>query len=102
MAWLRSFRRGRGFGLMPGEAALFHDPAYLKIVANAIRAGGGRAIPGARTGVQRTYMADAHPGAFAITFPGGPGVCYDPDHRGVAYVWTGDDVDARRWYTARP
>lgn len=46
---------------MPGEAALFHDPAYLKIVANAIRAGGGRAIPGARTGVQRTYMADAHP-----------------------------------------
>ncbi|MSU73475.1 MAG: hypothetical protein EXS43_14245 [Opitutus sp.] len=39
MAWLRSYRRGRVFGLMPGEAALFHDPAYLKIMANAIRAG---------------------------------------------------------------
>lgn len=38
MAWLRSYRRGRVFGLIPREAALFHDPAYLKIVANAIRA----------------------------------------------------------------
>lgn len=101
MAWLRSYQGGRVFGLMPGEAALFQDPAYLKIVANGIRSVSGRSIPGARTSVQRTYMADAHPGAFAITFPGGPGVCYDPDHGGVAYVWAGDYVDARRWYTAR-
>src|SRR5262249_31046081 len=82
-------------------AGRFQEPAYLTLVANGIRYVAGRRIPGARTFVQRTYMAGAYPGAFAITFPGGPGVCYDPERGRVDYLWDGDFVDLRPGYTAK-
>ena len=42
----------------------------------------------------------AHPGAFAITFPEGVGVCLDPVRGGVNFAWDGDFVDLRpRWLT---
>ena len=81
-------------------AALFSDSSYQRIVANAVLWTSARPIPGARPVVQRTFMPEAYPGAFAITLPNGPGVCLDPVRGGVSYVWDGDFVDLRpRWIT---
>ena len=45
-------------------------------------------------------MPDSYPGAFAITFPNGPGVCFDPVRGGINYIWDGEFVDLRpRWRT---
>ena len=100
MAWVRPHRGGRIFHFSPGGAALAKDPEYLRIIGNALLWVSRRPIPGARTAVQRSYLPDAYPGAFAITFPRGPGLCYDPVRGGINYAWEGDFADLRpRWLT---
>lgn len=100
MAWTRMYKRGRVFRLIPGNLKLFQDPNYLRIVANGILWVAGREIRGAQAQVQRTYMPEAHPGSFAVTFPQGPGICIDPVRGGVNYIWEGDFINLRpRWLT---
>ncbi|MBI5769369.1 MAG: hypothetical protein HZA93_16365 [Verrucomicrobia bacterium] len=100
LAWLRRRGASRIAHLVPASAALFADAAYLQIVANAVRWTARRPIPGAQPIVQRTFMPESHPGSFAITFPSGPGVCFDPVRGGVNFVWDGDFADLRpRWLT---
>jgi hypothetical protein len=100
LGWLRRSAGGRRCHLVPAGADLAGDPAYARIVAHAVRWVAGRPIPGARPIVQRTFMPDSYPGAFAITFPGGPGVCLDPVRGGINFIWDGDFVDLRpRWLT---
>lgn len=100
LAWVRRGPAGRICNLVPAGADLFGDAAYLRIVANAIRWASGRPIPQARAIVQRTFMPESYPGAFAITFPNGPGVCLDPVRGGINFIWDGDFVDLRpRWLT---
>lgn len=100
LAWVRRRPHGRLCHLVPASPELFAEPTYVRIVANAVLWSGVRPIPQARPIVQRTFMPESHPGAFAITFPGGPGVCFDPVRGGINYVWDGDFVDLRpRWLT---
>jgi type 1 glutamine amidotransferase len=100
LAWVRRRANGRLCHFVPTGPALFADSAYRRLLANAVRWAGARAIPGARPIVQRTFMPESHPGAFAITFPRGPGVCLDPVRGGINYLWDGDFVDLRpRWLT---
>jgi hypothetical protein len=100
LAWVRRREGLRWCHLVPGGAAVLVDPAYRRIVGHALLWALGRTIPGAPAIVQRTFMPDSHPGAIAITFPEGPGVCLDPVRGGINYVWDGDFVDLRpRWLT---
>lgn len=100
LAWLARRATGRFCHLVPAEAELAGDPAYQRIVGNAVLWAAGRPIPGAQPSVQRTFMPESYPGSFAITFPNGPGVCFDPVRGGINYVWDGDFVDLRpRWLT---
>lgn len=43
--------------------------------------------------IERTYMPDAAPSAFAVGFSNGLNFCYDPVRGGLNYVWDGDFVD---------
>lgn len=100
LAWLRQLPTGRICHVVPAGPDLFSDVAYLRILGNAVLWVAGQPIPGARPVVQRTYMPESYPGAFAITFPGGPSVCFDPVRGGINYIWAGDFVDLRpRWLT---
>lgn len=100
LAWVRQLPAGRMCHLVPADSELFHDAAFVRIVGNAVRWTANLPIAGAQAIVQRTYMPDSYPGAFAITFPGGPSVCFDPVRGGINYVWDGDFVDLRpRWLT---
>jgi hypothetical protein len=100
LAWVRRSRALRLCHLVPAGEEVLGDPGYQVMVANAVRWAGNRPIPGARPAVQRTFMPESHPGSFAITFPGGPGVCLDPVRGGITYIWDGDFVDLRpRWIT---
>jgi hypothetical protein len=100
LAWLRRRASGRLCHIALADAALFNDVSYQRLIANAVRWTSGRAIPGARPAIQRTFMPDSYPGAFAITFPNGPSVCLDPVRGGINYVWDGEFVDLRpRWLT---
>jgi hypothetical protein len=100
LAWVRRRATGRICHVVPAESALFSDASYLQIVANAVLWSSGRANPHAQAIVQRTFMPESHPGSFAITFPNGPGVCFDPVRGGINFIWDGDFVDLRpRWLT---
>lgn len=100
LAWLRRLPTGRMCHIVPADAELFADPAFVHLVHNALLWTADLPIQGAQVVVQRTYMPDSYPGAFAITFPGGPSVCFDPVRGGINYVWDGDFVDLRpRWLT---
>jgi hypothetical protein len=100
LAWVRRRPGGRMCHLAQAHPSLFAHPAFQRMVANALLWAAARPIPGARPAVQRTFMPDAHPGAFAITLPEGPGVCLDPVRGGINYIWDGDFVDLRpRWLT---
>lgn len=100
LAWARVHRGGRVFYLAPGGIDYFRNPRYQGVVGNAVLWVARRPIPGATAIVQRTFMPDAAPGAFAVTFPEGPGACYDPARGGLNYIWEGDFVDLRpRWTT---
>ena len=100
LAWARRRANGRVFHLALAGDGLFTNPAYQRLVANALLWTSARPIPGARPAVQRTFMPESYPGAFAITFPNGPGVCLDPVRGGINYLWDGDFVDLRpRWLT---
>lgn len=100
MAWTRMYKGGRVFRLVPGNLELFQDPNYLRMVTNGILWVAGRKIPGSQAQVQRTYMPEAHPGSFAVTFPRGPGICFDPVRGGINYMWEGEFIDLRpRWLT---
>lgn len=100
LAWLRRVAGGKICHLVPCSTALFEDPAYVQIVANAVRWSAGRAIPHAQPIVQRTFMPESYPGSFAITFPRGPTVCLDPVRGGINFISDGDYVDLRpRWLT---
>lgn len=100
LAWVRRRGEGRLVHLVPGEARDLADPTYQRMIGQAVLWAAGRPVPAARPAVQRTFMPDATPGSFAITLPGGPGLCLDPVRGGVNYVWDGDFVDLRpRWIT---
>ena len=100
LGWVRRGAAGRLCHLVPAESAVLQDPAYQRIVVNAVRWAAGRPIPDARPAVQRTFMPDAYPGSIALTFPNGPGVCIDPVRGGINTIWDGDFVDLRpRWIT---
>ena len=43
--------------------------------------------------IERTVMPEAAPSSFAIGFPNGVGMCYDPVRGGVDYAWAGGFVD---------
>lgn len=43
--------------------------------------------------IERTYLPDAKPSAFAIGFPNGVNFCYDVVRGGLSYVWTGGFLD---------
>ncbi|MBL9200618.1 MAG: ThuA domain-containing protein [Opitutaceae bacterium] len=100
LAWVRRRDAGRLVHIVPAEGATLANPAFRRVLANAVRWAGARPVPGAVAAVQRTFMPESHPGSFAITFPGGPGVCLDPVRGGINFVWDGDFVDLRpRWLT---
>lgn len=101
MAWVRRHPRGRVVCLQPGGAFILGDPQFRRIVANGVLWAAGRPVPRAHTIVQRTIMADAFPGALAISFPGGPSLCFDTVRGGINYIWDGDFVDLRPWWTGR-
>lgn len=102
LAWVRRRESGRVVHLVPAEEALFSDAAYQQLLANAVLWSSAREIPHAQPVVQRTIMPESHPGSFAITFPNGPGVCFDPVRGGIAFIWDGDFVDLRpRWLTKK-
>ena len=100
LAWVRNAGSGRIAHLVPTSPALLTSRDYLRIITQALLWTARRPIPGARPVVQRTFMPESHPGAFAITFPEGVGVCLDPVRGGVNFAWDGDFVDLRpRWLT---
>lgn len=100
LAWVRSVGAVRICHLVPSSSALLASPDYLRVITHALLWTARRPIPGARPAVQRTFMPESHPGAFAITFPEGVGVCLDPVRGGVNFAWEGDFVDLRpRWLT---
>lgn len=100
LAWVRSVGSVRICHLVPSSSALLNSPDYLRVITHALLWTARRPIPGARPAVQRTFMPESHPGAFAITFPEGVGVCLDPVRGGVNFAWEGDFVDLRpRWLT---
>lgn len=100
LAWVRTIGVARVCHLVPSSPALLAEPGYQRILAQALLWVARRPIPGAKPAVQRTFMPESHPGAFAITFPEGIGVCLDPVRGGVNFAWEGDFVDQRpRWLT---
>ncbi len=100
LAWVRTIGAARVCHLVPSSPALLVEPGYQRILAQALLWVARRPIPGAKPAVQRTFMPESHPGAFAITFPEGIGVCLDPVRGGVNFAWEGDFVDQRpRWLT---
>ncbi len=100
LAWVRTIGAARVCHLVPSSPALLVEPGYQRILAQALLWVARRPIPGAKPAVQRTFMPESHPGAFAITFPEGIGVCLDPVRGGVNFAWEGDFVDLRpRWLT---
>jgi type 1 glutamine amidotransferase len=101
MGWVQRHGRGRVVAFTCGDPGLLGDADFQKIVANSVRWAARRPVPGAQTLVQRTIMADALPGALAICFPEGPSLCYDTVRGGINYIWDGDFVDLRPWWTAR-
>jgi hypothetical protein len=101
MGWVRRHGGGRVVVLEPAGRALFGDPDYRRIVSNSLCWAAARKVAQARTLVQRTYMADAYPGALAITFPEGPSLCYDTVRGGINYIWDGDFADLHPWWTGR-
>lgn len=101
MGWVRRHLKSRVVCLQPGGAFCLGDPQFRSIVSNSVLWAARQPVPGARALVQRTSMADAFPGALAITFPGGPSLCFDTVRGGINYIWDGDFVDLRPWWTGR-
>lgn len=100
LAWVRSVGSSRICHLVLSSSALLASPDYVRIITQALLWTARRPIPGAMPVVQRTFLPESHPGAFAITFPEGVGVCLDPVRGGVNFAWEGDFVDLRpRWLT---
>ncbi len=68
----------------------------LMLSATAAFPGAPAASPPASPDVliERGYLPEAKPNAFAIGFSNGVGFCYDPVRGGLNYVWTGGFVDA--------
>ncbi len=100
LAWVRRRAEGRMAHFVFSHPSLFSDPAYQRMIGQAVLWAAQRPIPGAETVVQRTFMPESYPGAFAITLPNGPSLCLDPVRGGINYIWDGDFVDLRpRWIT---
>ena len=100
LAWVRRTAAGSLAHFVFDDATLLADPTYQRILGHALLWAARRPIPGAQTIVQRTFMPESYPGAFAITLPEGPGVCLDLVRGGINYIWAGDFVDLRpRWIT---
>jgi len=101
MGWVCRHGEGRVVCFQPGGRFLLGDPQFRGIISNSVLWAAKRPVPGARTLVQRTCMRDAYPGALAVSFPGGPSLCLDTVRGGINYIWDGDFVDLRPWWTAR-
>lgn len=57
------------------------------------------------TVVVRTIMPDSYPGSFAVLFPNGPSLCFDPVRGGINYLWDGTSIElepARTGKIGRP
>jgi hypothetical protein len=101
MGWVRPHLKNRVVCLQPGGIDALGDPQFRGIVSNGVLWAARRPVPEAQTLVQRTIMADSFPGALAICFPGGPSLCFDTVRGGINYIWDGDFVDLRHWWTGR-
>jgi hypothetical protein len=101
MGWVRPHLKGRVVCLQPGGIDALGDPQFCGIVSNGVLWAARRPVPEAQTLIQRTIMADSFPGALAICFPGGPSLCFDTVRGGINYIWDGDFVDLRPWWTGR-
>jgi hypothetical protein len=102
MGWVRRVGQARIVHLPAIDGATTAHAAGQRLVTQAVLWAARRDVPAAMTSVQRTFMPDAIPGAFAITLPQGPGLCFDPARGGVNYAWDGDFVDLHpRWVTKR-
>jgi type 1 glutamine amidotransferase len=100
LAWVRRRAEGRMAHFVFSHPSLFADPAYQRMIGQAVLWAAQRPIPGAEAAVQRTFMPESYPGAFAITLPNGPSLCLDPVRGGINYIWDGDFIDLRpRWIT---
>ena len=100
LAWIRKGATHRLVHLAALNPATLHDAAARRLLTQAVWWAAGRAVPGAAPQAHRTVLPDAHPGAFALTFPEGVGVCVDPVRGGVNYLWAGEFADLRpRWLT---
>lgn len=93
VAWTTEHHGARIFYLGLGHNEEFAKPAFLRLIANGLFWVNRRAVPGAELRVERTYMADAAPSAFAIGFANGVSFCYDPVRGGLNYVWDGGFVN---------
>lgn len=49
----------------------------------------------------RNYLADLSRGGFAIGFPAGANVTWDPEHLNLSTLWAGDFLDAKTHRTSR-
>lgn len=102
MAWVRRVGNARVAHFPAVDEAMLAQAAGQRLVTQGILWCARRDVPAAVTLVQRTFMPDAIPGAFAITLPQGPSLCFDPARGGVNYAWDGDFVDLHpRWVTKR-
>jgi hypothetical protein len=101
MGWVRRHLKSRVVCLQPGGAFILGDPQFRAMVSNGVLWAARQPVPRAITLIQRTSMADAFPGALAITFPGGPSLCFDTVRGGINYIWDGDFVDLHPWWTGR-
>ena len=63
------------------------------MVAAALVVFGARPVSAAELLIERTIMPEAAPSSFAIGFPNGVSMCYDPVRGGVDYAWAGGFVD---------
>lgn len=58
-------------------------------------------IPRDETAVVRGIMPDSYPGAFAVIFPDGPSLCFDPVRGGINAIWEGTAIDFRPNWTGK-
>jgi hypothetical protein len=75
------------WGARPGALLL----GLLVVLAGA--AAGESARESRAVRIHRTWMPNAYPSSFAVGFPGGLNVCFDPIRANVIYAWAGDFVD---------
>lgn len=100
LAWIRKDATRRLVHLAALNLETLRDASARRLLTQAVWWAAERVVPGAAPQAHRTLLPDASPGAFALTFPEGVGVCFDPVRVGINYLWAGEFADLRpRWLT---